>query len=845
MAKKPKDLSALIDQFIEPQNLEDIVGDRFGRYSKYIIQDRALPDVRDGLKPVQRRILYALHKLHLTPDKPYKKSARIVGDVIGKYHPHGDSSVYDAMVRMAQDFKFLVPLIDMHGNKGSIDGDPAAAMRYTEAKMAKASQYLLQDIDKKTVGFVPNFDDEELEPVVLPARFPNLLINGASGISAGYATEIPSHNLKEIIQGTIYRMRHPESSLAQIMRYIKGPDFPTGGIVQGIEGIKNAFETGRGKIMLKAKTRLEPGQIIIDALPYDVNKATLVRKMDELRLSKKIDGIKEVRDESSKEGLRVVIDLKKDFEADQVLNFLMKKTDLVKSYHYNMVAIHDGRPMQMGLLSLLDAYITHQKEVVTNRANYDLRIAKRRLHIVEGIIRMTEVIEQVIALIRASKNKATAKSGLVKTLNFSDDQAEAILTLQLYKLSNTDVGALKAEKEDLESTIDRLTRILSHEDELEKSIEDELKTLQKHIVSDRFTEIEDEIEKITVEEQALIKPEQMMLGITQEGYVRRASLRSFSATEDVTIKEGDGFRLVQEVSTLDTLLIFLKSGDYLFYPIYKIPESKWKDPGVHINTLMQLDERPEIIHAEVRSRFDTDDTFLLTTQDNRVKRSFVKDYYAQRYHRPIKAIGLKKGDALVDVQPVPEGAIEVLTISAAGQALKYDLTEIPLTGLSAQGVKAMNLEAKDALSVSLPLKDGHDLLILTSRGTIKRLGLDEIPKKRRTLSPVALYKPVKSKPYKTVSAMLLSGEFYKAHGILHVLTDKTTVPVEAFACKKGGADVGKAFIPPKKGTPKHFYYGFTESLDPVAISDYEQHASHTPEQLSLEVDGETLDDDAR
>ncbi len=337
MAKKKPDLSALIDKFIETQNLEDIVGDRFGKYSKYIIQDRALPDVRDGLKPVQRRILYALHKLHLTPDKPYKKSARIVGDVIGKYHPHGDSSVYDAMVRMAQDFKFLVPLIDMHGNKGSIDGDPAAAMRYTEAKMAKASQYLLQDIDKKTVGFVPNFDDEELEPVVLPARFPNLLINGASGISSGYATEIPSHNLKEVIQGTIYRMRHPESSLAQIMRYIKGPDFPTGGIVQGIEGIKDAFETGRGKVILRAKTQLEPDKIIIEELPYDVNKATLVRKIDELRFSKKIDGIKEVRDETSKEGLRIVIDIKKSFEADQVLNFLMKKTDLVKSYHYNMV----------------------------------------------------------------------------------------------------------------------------------------------------------------------------------------------------------------------------------------------------------------------------------------------------------------------------------------------------------------------------------------------------------------------------------------------------------------------------------------------------------------------------
>ena len=841
MAKKKPDLSALIDKFIETQNLEDIVGDRFGKYSKYIIQDRALPDVRDGLKPVQRRILYALHKLHLTPDKPYKKSARIVGDVIGKYHPHGDSSVYDAMVRMAQDFKFLVPLIDMHGNKGSIDGDPAAAMRYTEAKMAKASQYLLQDIDKRTVGFVPNFDDEELEPVVLPARFPNLLINGASGISSGYATEIPSHNLKEVIQGTIYRMRHPESSLAQIMRYIKGPDFPTGGIVQGIEGIKDAFETGRGKVILRAKTQLESDKIIIEELPYDVNKATLVRKIDELRFSKKIDGIKEVRDETSKEGLRIVIDIKKSFEADQVLNFLMKKTDLVKSYHYNMVAIHDQRPMQMGLLALLDAYITHQKEVVTNRANYDLRLAKKRLHIVDGIIRMTEVIDEVIALIRASKNKASAKSELMNALGFTDEQAEAILILQLYKLSNTDVDALKNEKADLEATIERLTRILSNEEELEQSIEDELRGLLKEISHERLTLIEEEIEKITVEEQALIKHEQMMLGISQEGYVRLSSFRSFSATDEATFKDGDGFRLVQEVSTLDTLLVFLKSGDYLFYPIYKIPESKWKDPGVHINTLLQLDERPEIIHAEVRSSFDTDETFLLTTADNRVKRSSVKDYLAQRYHRPIKAIGLKKGDSLVDVRSVPANAIEVVTISKLGHALKYDLSEIPLTGLSAQGVKAMNLSSKDALVASVPLKDGHDLLVLTSRGTIKRMDLSEIAKKRRTLSPVALYKPVKTKPYHVVDAMLLSGELYKTHANIHVLTSKETISINAFDLKRNAADTGKALIAPKHGTPIHFYPEILIDVEPSALSEYTQAVTHTPEQLSLEVNDESRD----
>ncbi len=839
MAKKAKDLSALIDHFIDTQNLEDIVGDRFGKYSKYIIQDRALPDVRDGLKPVQRRILFALHRLHLTPDKPYKKSARIVGDVIGKYHPHGDSSVYDAMVRMAQDFKYLVPLIDMHGNKGSIDGDPAAAMRYTEAKMAKASQHLLSDIDKRTVRFVPNFDDEELEPVVLPARFPNLLVNGASGISAGYATEIPSHNIKEVIQGTIYRMRHPESSLAQIMRYIKGPDFPTGGIVQGIEGIKQAFETGRGKIILKAQTQIRDHQIIVEALPYDVNKATLVRKIDELRFSKKIDGIKEVRDESSKEGLRVVVDIKKSFEPEKVLNFLMKKTDLVKSYHYNMVAIHDQRPMQMGLLAVLDAYITHQKEVVTNRAHYDLRIAKKRLHIVEGIIRMTDVIDDVIALIRASKNKATAKAELIKTLAFTDEQAEAILTLQLYKLSNTDVGALKAEEASLQTTIEQLTRIVSNEDELESSIETEMRALLKEIDVPRQSLIEDEIEKITIEEQALIKHEQMMLGVTQEGYVRLSSLRSYTATDAATFKEGDGFRYVKEVSTLDTLLIFLKSGDYLFYPVYKIPESKWKDPGVHINTLLHLDERPDIIYVETLSHFDTSDSYVLTTRDNRVKRTAVSDYFAQRYNRPIKAIGLKKGDQLVDVRRVSDASIEVITVTEKGLAMKYDLAEIPLTGINAQGVKALNMGAKDALKASIPLKDHHDLLVLTSRGTIKRLDLSEIAKKRRTLSPSPLYKPVKTNPYLVVDVMLLSGEVYKNHRDIAILTTKETRTVSAFDLKKGVADVGKSVIPPKAGVPRHFYLTLGDPLVASPLSDYVQTSTDTPEQLQLEVDDET------
>jgi len=839
MAKKDVDLSGLIDKYIEKENLEDIVGDRFGKYSKYIIQDRALPDVRDGLKPVQRRILYALHKLALTPDKPYKKSARIVGDVIGKYHPHGDTSVYDAMVRMAQDFKYHLPLVDMHGNKGSVDGDPAAAMRYTEARMADAAAYLLKDIDKKTVNFVPNFDDEEYEPVVLPARFPNLLINGASGISSGYATEIPPHNLLEVINGVIHRMQHPDSTLETIMGFIKGPDFPTGGIVQGLDGIKDAFETGRGRIIIKAKTHLEGTDIIIDELPYDVNKAQLVRRMDELRFSKQIDGIKEVRDESSKDGLRVVVETKKGFDVDAVLNFLQKKTDMVRSFNYNMVAIHDHRPVQMGLLALLDAYIIHQKDVTTNRANFQLKNAKKRLHIVEGIIAMTQNIDAVIAIIRGAKDKADAKLKLVAQLPFSEDQAEAILTLQLYRLSSTDVHALEAEAQELKETIETLQRILSNERELEQKIEEELRLMNEDLAVSRRSEIEADIEKFTVEATALIQSEQMMLGITKEGYVRLSSIRSYKATDDVTFKEGDGFLFVAEVSTLSTLLIFTAEGSYIYLPIYKIAETKWKDLGVHINTLLTLDDTLTPVAVHVIDTFDTADQFLMTTASNMVKRTDIKAFHVTRYHKPLKAMGLSAKDAVVSVQRLSKESLEVLTLSKLGRILKYDAAEIPTTGLAARGVKAMKLSSKDRLVKSLPVKNGHDLMVLTSRGTLKRLELSEIPKKHRTQSPVEVYKPLKTKPVDAVDMVLLGAAHYRQKALINIVTHKTTVTTSVFEVKLNVADLGKAITAPKHGTPRFMRFQHTE-LDPenTPLNDYVQTQSEKTQQLSLEeMDG--------
>ncbi len=796
MAEKLQDI---IDEFVEgkilDENIQNIFGDRFARYSKYIIQDRALPDVRDGLKPVQRRILYAMNRLGLTHEKPYKKSARIVGDVIGKYHPHGDSSVYEAMVRMAQDFKMREPLVDMHGNKGSIDGDSAAAMRYTEARMSKLSEYLLQDIDKQTVDYVPNFDDEEYEPIVLPARFPNILINGASGISAGYATEIPPHNLKEVINGVIKRIDNPSCTIDAILPIVKGPDFATGAIVQGEKGIRDAFETGRGRIIIKSKVAIEGQNIIITEIPYEVNKATLVRRIDEIRLKKKVDGIKEVRDETSSEGLRIVIEVKPSFDAEAIVNFLHKKTDLTKSFTYNMVAIDNKRPRTMSILNIFDSYIYHQKEVVTNRSNFELRKAKKRLHIVEGIIAMVDVLDEVIALIRHSDSKADAKGKLVESFKFSEEQAEAILTLQLYRLSNTDLSALTKEKDELNESIAKLTDILQNENALEKVIKKELRSLIRKVPSERRTTIEDEIERIEVAEEDLIESEQVRLGLTREGYLRRASLRSFKATENPDMKEHDAFLFNRDVSTLDTLLIFTDHGHYIYLPVFKIQEGKWKEMGQHINHIVPLVNGEKIIHAQSVSAFDDEAGWLLfTTEKNVVKRTAIKDYDVQRYNRPIRAMNLKKGDRITDITHVFSERREVVTFTKGGYALRYDLEEIPSTSTLAKGVKAMNLKPEETLATSAVLADKHDIVLLTTRGTLKRINPEEIEKKKRALRGERVLRHVKTNPYHIADADILNAVQYKKRATVHVLTDKGEHTVSAFDLKEHAAEHGKKFI---------------------------------------------------
>jgi topoisomerase-4 subunit A len=825
MAKKDivKEINDFVDGNIIKENLEDIVGERFGRYSKYIIQDRALPDVRDGLKPVQRRILYSMYKQGMFSDKPFKKSARIVGDVIGKYHPHGDTSVYDAMVRLSQPWKMRNLLIDMHGNNGSIDGDSAAAMRYTEARMSKSSEFLLQDIDKRTVVFVPNFDDEEYEPTVLPARYPNLLVNGATGISAGYATEIPPHNPREVINAVIKRIENPQMEVEDLVKVMRGPDFPTGGIVQGKDQILEAYRTGRGRIVVRSVIEIEDNNIIVTELPFEVNKAQLVRKIDDIRIKKDIDGIKEVRDESDREGLRIVIEIKKTFNAEDIMNFLLKKTNLTKTYNYNMVAINNKRPMLMGALQILDAYILHQKEVVTNRSNFELRKASKRLHIVEGIMRLMDILDEVIALIRASKNKSDAKTRLMKTYDFSEEQSEAIVTLQLYRLSNTDIKALKDEAKSLNELIEYLKLILNNEVELETVIKNELQEIVKKLPTKRLTVVEEEIEKIVVEEEKLISEEQLVIGISCAGYIKAASLRSYNSTKQALVKDNDSMLFEQEISSLNTLLMFTNKGNYIYLPAFKVPQYKWKELGTHINNIVQLEQDEEIIKVVHVEDFEKEEYFLFVTKNNLIKLTKLNDFEVSRYNKTIRAIKLNDDDEVVAIDTTESIDKEVLLFADNGQALRFNLDQIPITATTAKGVKGMNLSTKQKLSSGIILEDHHVLIVLTNRGTIKRYDPVLIPKKKRTNKGVQIYKVVKSNPYLVKDVCLMNATQYKNKVSVRINTDTQLVEVSAFDIKVDKTENGKQFVKKKEGTPLYINIEEVEqdpSLPP--LSEYEK-----------------------
>ena len=790
-------ISEKIDQFVETvveSTLEDIVSERFARYSKYIIQDRALPDARDGLKPVQRRILYAMEQLGMLHNKPYKKSARIAGEVMGKYHPHGDSSIYEAMVRMSQDFKMRVPLIDMHGNNGSIDGDSAAAMRYTEARLSKAAEALLGDIDKRTVPFVPNFDDEELEPTVLPARFPNLLVNGATGISAGYATKIPPHNLKEVVEATLQLIDNENLTINELSKIILGPDFPTGGIVQGHQGILQALETGSGKVVIRAKTMIEEmnktqDRIIVTEIPYEVNKAELVKSIDMLRIDKKLDDILEIRDESDQEGLRIAIDLRKGADPQLILNFLFKSSDLQVSYNYNMVAILQHRPVLVGVIPILKAYIDHQKDVITNRSNFELAKASKRQHIVMGLIKMISVVEEVIKIIRNSQNKQNAKENIMQAFDFSDLQAEAIVTLQLYRLSNTDILALEQENQGLSDRIKELEHILSSESALKRVIKRELVEIMSLLGEDRKTEIEAEIESIKIDQKELISDEKVMVGITKEGYIKRASLRSFQQSQTIGLKTDDALLFEKELNTLDTLLIFTNLGNYIFLPVFKIEEQKWKDLGMYINNIVPIERNERIIKIIDVSSFDNDESLLLATKEGMMKQAKLKDFEVSRYNKPLKAMKLSKTDELACVDQGEKK--NILSLSRKGYALRFRTEELPSYGLQAGGVKSMSITEGDELVKAIFVHPSDDFVMLTSRGHIIKDVIEELPLYNRNRRGIIVIDHQKSNPHYCVSASRLSKMQQKENVKVRIVTEKGSLVTEVSELKYSGNKFGK------------------------------------------------------
>lgn len=732
--------------------LESIMGDRFGRYSKYIIQERALPDARDGLKPVQRRILYAMFEDGNRFDKGYRKSAKTVGLVIGNYHPHGDSSVYDAMVRMSQEWKIRTPQIDMQGNNGSIDDDPAAAMRYTEARLSKISEYLLMDIEKDTVLWAPNFDDTANEPTVLPARYPNLLVNGITGIAAGYATNIPPHNLNEVIDAAIYRIQYPTCTLEELMEYIQGPDFPTGGIVQGKSGIIDAFTSGRGKIMVRSKVEVVQTktvqQIVIKEVPYEVIKSNMVKKIDDVRLNKKIDGILDVRDESDRNGLRVVIDIKKDCDAQLILNYLYKNTDLQVSYNYNVIAIVDKRPVQMGLAQMLDAFIAHRVEVVQRRSKYDLDKKKKRCHILDGLIKAISVLDEIIALIRSAKDKADSKYKIIERFAFSEEQAEAIVSMRLYRLSNTDVTLLMEEHEQLVKEIAELENILANDKLLRRVIIKELKEVRKAFDTPRLTKIEDEIEEIVIDKVAMINNERVMFTMSRDGYVKKVSMRSFGASADTMtgLKDGDHLIGACELSTLDHVLFFTNAGTYGYTPIYEIEEGKWKDVGNHMNNVIRMSGEEKVTQAYVVEKFSTHAFMISVSRLGMIKKTAISEYEVSRNNKTMANMKLTANDEVIGTYLAYEGE-EVLLCSRNGYMTRYPISLIPATSPKSKGVKAMNLVEDEIVSACIYHNDASQLLVISDQCAMKRIKLADIDLTGRPTKGSMVCKKLKAKPY--------------------------------------------------------------------------------------------------
>ncbi|VHM90539.1 topoisomerase IV subunit [Streptococcus pyogenes] len=735
------------------------MGERFGRYSKYIIQERALPDIRDGLKPVQRRILYSMNKDGNTFEKGYRKSAKSVGNIMGNFHPHGDSSIYDAMVRMSQDWKNREILVEMHGNNGSMDGDPPAAMRYTEARLSEIAGYLLQDIEKNTVSFAWNFDDTEKEPAVLPAAFPNLLVNGSSGISAGYATDIPPHNLSEVIDAVVYMIDHPKASLEKLMEFLPGPDFPTGGIIQGADEIKKAYETGKGRVVVRSRTEIEElkggkQQIIVTEIPYEVNKAVLVKKIDDVRVNNKVPGIVEVRDESDRTGLRIAIELKKEADSQTILNYLLKYTDLQVNYNFNMVAIDHFTPRQVGLQKILSSYISHRKDIIIERSKFDKAKAEKRLHIVEGLIRVLSILDEIIALIRSSDNKADAKENLKVSYDFSEEQAEAIVTLQLYRLTNTDIVTLQNEENDLRDLITTLSAIIGDEATMYNVMKRELREVKKKFANPRLSELQAESQIIEIDTASLIAEEETFVSVTRGGYLKRTSPRSFNASslEEVGKRDDDELIFVKQAKTTEHLLLFTTLGNVIYRPIHELTDLRWKDIGEHLSqTISNFATEEEILYADIVTSFDQG-LYVAVTQNGFIKRFDRKELSPWRTYKSksTKYVKLKDDkDRVVTLSPVIME--DLLLVTKNGYALRFSSQEVPIQGLKSAGVKGINLKNDDSLASAFAVTS-NSFFVLTQRGSLKRMAVDDIPQTSRANRGLLVLRELKTKPHRVFLA---------------------------------------------------------------------------------------------
>lgn len=753
---------------VQKLSLEEIMGDRFGRYSKYIIQERALPDIRDGLKPVQRRILYSMNKDGNTFEKGYRKSAKSVGNIMGNYHPHGDSSIYDAMVRLSQDWKMGQVLVEMHGNNGSMDGDPPAAMRYTEARLSEISTYLLQDIDKNTVPFAWNFDDTEKEPTVLPASFPNLLVNGSTGISAGYATDIPTHNLGEVIDATVYMIDHPKATVDKLMDFLPGPDFPTGAIIQGKSEIKRAYETGKGKVVVRSKTAIEElkggkKEIVVTEIPYELNKASLVKKIDDVRVNAKVAGIAEVRDESDRDGLRIAIELKKDADAELILNYLLKYTDLQVNYNFNMVAIDHATPQQVGIIPILSSYIQHKREIIRSRSIFDREKAEKRLHIVEGLIRVLSILDEVIALIRASDNKADARENLMASYDFSEAQAEAIVTLQLYRLTNTDVVTLQSEEAELKERILTLSAIINDEKTMFNVMKRELREVKKKFDQPRKSVLVDEVVTIEVEAASLIVKEETIVSVTRSGYVKRTTPRSFGASKltEIGKREDDVLLFHQAALTTQHLLMFTTLGNVIYRPIHELDDVKWKDIGTHCSSLVNNFSQDEaILFAYILDDFETvTNQLLITTKFGLIKQVQLSDFKPWRTYRS-KSLQFAKFKQEDDVVIGLEFAqnLDIMLVTYNGYALRFPSTDVPLVGPKAAGVKAINLKDADFIVASYFVST-DSFYVLTQRGSLKRVKFSDLPAKSRAGRGLQILRELKKAPHKVISSGTIKNRY--------------------------------------------------------------------------------------